>query len=187
MAVAIIHVVGAIVATLVFGILVLIIGGWEQGRVQRRRLQDASIALGVSLAELENDESLVPKVIQYSSQRFSGDLLRNRLSDLCGALRTMWGWLGTLLQVCIVVGVGWSMYSNGAESAVYMWSVLAVAVCFWLASVVFSFACLLLTGRYPGEAKAARKELAAFIEKRSAMKANESSEPARYCVVGPVQ
>lgn len=67
-----------------------------------------------------------------------------------------------------MAGVSWSMYTEGAQSAVVMWSVLAVAIFFWIASVAFSFACLLLTGRYPGEAKMARKSIAAVIEQRSA-------------------
>lgn len=168
MGLAVVHIIGALGASFAFGILVVFIAAWEQERVHKRRLQDASIALGVPVAALESDESLVPRLLEYSSQRFSGELLRNRLSDLCGMVRTAWGWLGTLIQVGIVVGVGWSMYSEGRENAVYMWSVLAVAVFFWLAAVAFSFACLLLTGRYPGEAKVARKTLAAFIEQRNA-------------------
>lgn len=50
MAMAVLHVVGALGLTFAFGLLVLLIGVWEQERVQRRRLQDASIALGVPLA-----------------------------------------------------------------------------------------------------------------------------------------
>ena len=69
------------------------------------------------------------------------------------------------------------MYSDGAASAVYMWTVLGAAIFFWLASVAFSFACLLLTGRYPGEAKMARKKLAAFIEERSATAAPQADAP----------
>lgn len=175
MGMSIVHVVGALGVTFAFGLLVLVIGAWEQERVQKRRLQDASIALGVPLASLENDEDLIPRLIQYSSQRYSGELLRNRVSDLCGPLRTAWGWLSTLLQVGIMVGVGWSMYTEGAQNAVVMWSVLAVAIFFWLASVGFSFACLLLTGRYPGEAKMARKAIAAVIEQRNASAAKPLS------------
>jgi hypothetical protein len=168
MGMAIVHVVGALGVTFAFGLLVLFIGAWEQERIQKRRLQDASIALGVPLASIENDESLIPRLLEYSSQRYSSELLRNRVSDLCGLLRTAWGWLGTLIQVGIVVGVGWAMYTSGAENAVYMWFVLGVAIFVWLAAVAFSFACLLLTGRYPGEAKVGRKFLAAFIEQRNA-------------------
>lgn len=175
MAMAILHVVGALGMSFVFGIVVLLIGTWEQERIQRRRLQDASIALGVPVASLENDEKLISRLIQYSSQRYSGELLRNRVSDLCGPLRTAWGWLSTLVQVVIVGGVGWSMYTEGAQSAVFMWSVLAASIFFWLASVAFSFVCLLLTGRYPGEAKLARKSIAAAIEQHSAAAAEPLS------------
>ncbi len=170
MGMAIVHVVGSLGVTCAFGLLLLFIAAWEQDRVHKRRLQDASIALGVPFSALESDKSLVPRLLQYSSQRLSGEMLRNRLSDLCSILRTAWGWLGTLVQVgiVVVVAVGWAMYSEGRENAIYMWSVLAVAVFFWLAGVAFSFVCLLLTGRYPGEAKAARKSLAAFIEQRNA-------------------
>lgn len=166
MAQAIFHVVGALVATVAFSLLVLFIGSWEQKRYLKRRKQEVSIALGVPFASLENDEALMPQVIQYSSKRFSEELLRNRFSDLCGLVRNAWDWLLLLLHVGIVIGVSWSMYSSGAENAVYMWFLLAVSISFWLASVAFSFACLLLTGRYPGEAKAARKSLAAIIEQR---------------------
>jgi len=142
--------------------------------VQKRRLQDASIALGVPAASLETDDSLVPRLIQYSSQRFSNELLRNRLSDLCGVLRSAWGWLSNLLQVGVVVYVGWAMFAEGAQNAAYMWLVFAVAMFFWLASVAFSLTCLLLTGRYPGEAKAARKAIAVAIEQRHAAEARSA-------------
>jgi hypothetical protein len=141
----------------------------EQERVQKRRLQDASLALGVPVGALESDETLIPRLLEYSSQRFSGELLRNRFSDLCGMLRTGWGWLGSLIQVGIVLGVAWTMYNEGAQNAVYMWSVLAVAVFFWVVSVALAFSCLLLTGRYPGEANMARKSIAAVIEQRGAL------------------
>lgn len=49
MAMAIIHVVGALGVSFIFGILALLIGTWEQERVRKRRFQDASIALGVPL------------------------------------------------------------------------------------------------------------------------------------------
>ncbi|WP_140426157.1 hypothetical protein [Acidovorax sp. Root275] len=166
MAIAIVHVVGALGLTTIFGVLVLVLGGWEQKRNSRRRIQEAAIALGVPVASLENDQAQVPRLIQYMAQRSSEELLRNRVSDLCGLFRTLWGWLGGILQVCIVAGVGWAMYTDGVGNAVVMWSVLAAAVFFWFVSVAFSFTCLLLTGRYPGEAKMARKSIATAIEQQ---------------------
>ena len=149
----------------------------EQGRVQKRRLQDASNALGVPVASLENEEH-ASGLLQYSSQRFSGDLLKNRLSDLCGLVRTTWGYLGSLLQLGVIGVIGWQMYEGGSGNPVYMWSMLGIAIFFWIASVAFSFACLLLTGRYPGEAKGARKALATFIEQRSSASTHETDEKA---------
>lgn len=164
---ALLHVVGALGLTVAFGMLTIVIGAWEQERILKRRTQEAAIALRVSVAALENEPDLMPDLMQYASQRSSDELLRNRVSDLCGLIRTAWGWLGALLQVGIVVGVGWYMYTDGAQSSVAMWSVLFVAIFFWLASVVFSFTCVLLTGRYPGEAKLARKAIAASMEQGS--------------------
>lgn len=167
MGMALLHVVGALGLTVAFGLLTIVIGAWEQERVLKRRTQEAAIALGVSVAAVENEPTLLPDVMRYASQRSSDELLRNRVSDLCGLIRTGWGWLGSLLQAGIVAGVSWYMYTEGAESAVAMWAVLFVAIFFWLASVVFSFACVLLTGRYPGEAKLARKAIAASMEQGS--------------------
>jgi len=176
MGLAIVHVVGALSVSFGFTLLILWVGVWEQKRARKRRLQDASIALGVPATSLETDDSLIPRIVQYSSQRFSAELLRNRLSDLCGALRTAWGLLGTLLQVGVVAAVGWAMYVDGAQNAAYMWCMLAVAVFFWLASVGFSLLCLVLTGRYPGEAKAARKSIAVVIEQRHAAEARNAGQ-----------
>lgn len=161
---ALVHIVLALGAWFGFGFLVLYIVAWEQERAQKRRLQDAAIELGVPVAALETDEALTQRMFEYSSKRFSGELLRNRLSDFCDIVRAVWLWGGALIQFGIVGLVCWGMYESGRESAVYMWAVPATAVFFWVVSVVFSFACKLLTGRYPGEAKAGRRALAAYIE-----------------------
>lgn len=166
MGLAIVHVVGALVASLAFGFFVLFIQEWEKKRVKRRRMQDASLATGVPVAILETDDSQVPRLIEHWSHRYSSELLSNRLSDLCGALRTAWGWLSSLVQGGVIVTVAWMMLTEGAENAAGMWLVPVVGAMFWLASIAFSFMCLVLTGRYPGEAKAARKVIAAAIEQR---------------------
>ena len=164
MGLALVHIVMALGAWFGFGFLVLYIVAWEQERAQKRRLQEAAIELGVPVNALDTDEAVIQRLFEYSSRRFSGELLRNRLSDFCDILRAVWLWGGALIQLGIVGMVGWGMYESGRENAVYMWAVPATAVFFWVVSVVFSFACKLLTGRYPGEAKAGRKALAAYIE-----------------------
>jgi len=118
--------------------------------------------LGVAVEELDNKE-MAPKLIQLSSDRFSRELLRNRISDLCGAIRTVWGWLGSLLQLAVILGVAWYTFTDNLNTAVYAWFIVAISLIFWVTSVAFSLTCRLFTGRYPGEAKQARKSVAEFL------------------------
>lgn len=163
MAIATFHVLGALAVSFAFGLLTLVIGAWEQERVRKRRLQDMGIALGVPVSSLENEE-LAPRLMEYLSHRSSAELLRNRLADLCGVVRIAWGVLAHIVQVIAIAVVGWQMYDSGPDVAAAMWSVPALAFFFWVMSVAFSLACLLFTGRYPGEPKEARRSLTAYIE-----------------------
>lgn len=158
---------GALGLTVLFGLFVHFVAAWEEERVRRRKLQDAALALGTTVSALERDEKYFPLLLQYLSNRYSSELLRNRISDLCGLLRTVWGWLASILQVIVFGVVCWRMYQDGPGLAAFMWAVFAISVLSWLASVVFSFACLLVTGRYPGEAKNGRKGLAAYAEQQA--------------------
>ncbi len=163
MGIATLHVIGALAVSFAFGMLVLVIGAWEQERVRKRRLQDLGIALGVPVTSLENEE-LTPRLMEYLSRRYSSELLRNRLADLCGMVRMAWGALSTIVQVVVIAVVGWQMYDSGSDVAVAMWSVPALALFFWLMSAAFSLVCLLFTGRYPGEPREARKSLTAYFD-----------------------
>jgi hypothetical protein len=160
---AVLHVGWALAVPFAFGVLVLAIGAWEQEHVRKRCLQDWGIDLGVPVTALEN-EALGPRVMEYLSHRYSSELLRNQLADLCGMVRSAWGVLATVVQVVALAVVGWQMYESGSEVAVAMSSVPALALFFWLVSFALSLACLLFTGRYPGEPKEERKSLTASIE-----------------------
>jgi len=163
--IAIGHIVGSILAVLVLGFVTILIAAWEAQRNHKQVLEEASIKLGVAIADLDKEE-LTPELLQLSSERFSSELLRNRLSDLCGVIRTLWGWLSSLLQVAVLLGVVWYTMTEGLDKAVYAWFIVAISLFFWIASVVFSLVCRLLTGRYPGEAKQARKSVAEFLQHR---------------------
>ena len=106
---------------------------------------------------------MAPKIVQLSSERYSSELLRNRLSDLCGVVRTAWDWLSWVVQILVLVGVTWYTFTDSRDTAVYAWAVIPLIAFFWVVSMVFSLACKVLTGRYPGQAKAARKSLAEYI------------------------
>ena len=149
----------------VLGFVILAIVAWEDKRSLRRSLEDVSIALGVTVEDLDKEE-LAPRITQLLSERYSSELLRNRLSDLCGALQTAWNWLSLLLQGVVLLGVIWYTVTGSLETAVYAWLVTPLFLFFWVSGVAFALICKLLTGRYPGQAKQVRKSLAESIRIR---------------------
>lgn len=160
------HVVGALVVAFAFGLLTLWFAAWDLSRNQRVAQEEMALALGVPFDRL-NDDSLLEKVLERQRTRFSTDLLQNRISDLAGVVRTGWTWLGLFVQVGLLLFLCWALIEDGARGAPIAWMIPLAAVFFWVASLVFSLACKLLTGRYPGQAKMARKELSRLVEARS--------------------
>lgn len=162
MLIAITHIIGAVIVLFVFGLATVWVAGWESERNQKREKEEIAIRLGVAVGDLDNQE-LYPKLVQFSSERFSSELFRNRLSDFAGIIRTGWAWLGGLIQVIVFGIVVWQTFAEGADNAVYVWTLVAISIFFWIVSIIFSLVCRLLTGRYPGQAKATRKSLAEFL------------------------
>ncbi|MGE8184056.1 MULTISPECIES: hypothetical protein [unclassified Pseudomonas] len=165
MLIAILHIAGAIFGTIALGVIVFLISSWEIERNNRAVMQDLSIRLGVAVEDL-SDEKLSPRIVELTSERFSNDRFSNRFSDLCGAVRTVWDWLGSLLQIGTLVGVVWMTVTESLTNAVHAWWIVAIGVFFWIAGVLFALLCRLLTGRYPGQAKKARKGMAEFLSAR---------------------
>lgn len=165
MLIAILHIAGAIFGTIALGVIVFLISSWEIERNNRAVMQDLSIRLGVAVEDL-SDEKLSPRIVELTSERFSNDRFSNRFSDLCGAVRTVWDWLGSLLQIGTLVGVVWMTVTESLTNAVHAWWIVAIGVFFWIAAVLFALLCRLLTGRYPGQAKKARKGMAEFLSAR---------------------
>lgn len=165
--IAIGHIIGAIVVLVAFGIGTLMLAGWESERNQQTALQEASLALGIPIDDFGNAEHQ-ERIIQFAAERCSSELLRNRLSDLCGWIQTGWGWMSNLLQVGILLGVIWYTLTDDLSNGVYAWSIIGVAIFFWISSIIFGYACKLLTGRFPGQARQARKLLAEAVERQRA-------------------
>ncbi len=157
--IAIAHILGSIIALFVFGFVVLLIAGWESARNQKQILEETAVALGIRVEDFESEE-FAPKIIQMSAEKFSTELFKNRISDFCGLILTMWAWVGNIIQVSVLLAVIWYTYTDSTENAVYAWFVVGIAIIFWLTSVIFSLICKLLTGRYPNQAKEARKAAA---------------------------
>jgi hypothetical protein len=163
---AVAHILGAVIALFAFGAATFALAAWEAKRNQTAGAEEISIALGIPVARLEDPEH-AQRIVQFSAARFSTDLFRNRLSDLCGVFQTVWGWMGALLQIGLLAGVIWYAIVDDATNAVHAWWTVAIAIFCWIASVAFSLLCKLLTGRFPGQAKQARKSLAKFVSSRN--------------------
>lgn len=159
------HIVGTLVALVIFAFVVLMLSNWEIERNRKAATEEMSLELGVSIEEL-NNEANQEKILQFSAAKFSPELLRNRLSDLCGTLQTGWGWLSSLLQAGLILCVVWYTITDDLSNAVYAWWAVGIGFTFWLLSAMFSLLCKLLTGRLPGQARQARKMLHVHLEKR---------------------
>jgi hypothetical protein len=159
---AVAHIVGAVIAVFAFGMGVALLGVWDLTRNQKAALEEMSIALNIPVERLDDSENS-ERIVQFAAARFSSDRFQNRLSDLCWSIQAAWGWLASLLQIGILIAVIWYSVTDSPSNAVYAWSVLAIGVAFWLVSLVFGFLCKFLTGRFPGQARQARKSLAEFV------------------------
>lgn len=167
--IAVAHILGAIIALFAFESAVLALSAWELKRNQKAAAEEISIALGIPVESLGNTEN-ASRVVRFNAERFSSDLFRNRLSDLCGWVQLAWGWLGRIFQVGVFFGAIWYSFTDSVQNAIYVWWVVAIALIFSVTSVVFGFVCKLVTGRFPGQARQARKQLAEYVR-------NQDSEP----------
>jgi len=165
MLIAIAHLVGALLATAALGVATLFISSWELKRNNKAEWIDVATRLGVAVEDLD-DENLVPRVVELTSERFSNDRLSNRLSDLCGLVRTAWAWLGSLLQIGTFLGVAWFTATESLTNAASAWWIFGIGLFFWITGMLFGLSCRVLTGRYPGQAKQARKAMAKFLSTR---------------------
>jgi putative sterol carrier protein len=176
------HLIGAVAAVVTMVAIGIVIGWWEEERNRKRWLDEASAQLGVAIRDLDNEE-VAPRVLRFASERASSELFRNRLSDLCGTVRVVWGWLGWSVQIAILVGVLWYTLTDSLGAAVYAWSIVPVFLLFGTLSLAFSLVCRFATGRYPGQAEAARQAIANIVRNERAQAA-DGAIPAREAASG---
>ena len=163
--VAIGHIVGAFVTSVMLGMIILLVSSWEIAKNTKRANEELALELGVPVSYLEDEEriaKLSQDIIRVLMGKFSDELFVNRVSDFLGIIHTLWGWAGYIIQVFVLVTVCWYTFTENLENAIYAWLVNVVAVLFVVASVVFSAICKIVTGRYPGQAKEARKLIVNF-------------------------
>jgi hypothetical protein len=160
------HILGSMISVGIIGFGALMFIAWEGEQGRKRRLEEAAIHLGVVVEDLEKNE-VMPRFLKYAAEQYSSELLRNRISDFCGYIQIAWTWITSLLEVAILIGVAWVTFTQDKSSAVYAWAVVAIAFVSIAVNLVFSFSVSVLTGRYPGQAKHARKTIGEVIRERS--------------------
>lgn len=165
MLIAIGHILGAFIALAFVNLLMTGVGQRQALRRQDSVARELASKLGVAVDDLYSGH-LDHELLRFASERFSSELLRNRFSDLCGILQSAWLVFGTVLQFILLGYAAWAAYFQDIQMARYAWLAVPVALLFWAASSVLSSACLLLTGRYPGEARLARRASVDLVGKQ---------------------
>ena len=134
---------------------------------QRAETQEAAILLGVTVQDLENNE-MSPLLMKYYSDRYSTELLRNRISDLFGTLIGLSKWFILSIQIGYLVWLAWYIFAVRMEHAVYVWGIVPIFMVYMLAIVLVSLSVRVATGRLPGEARAARQLVVKAYARRHA-------------------
>ncbi|BBA33289.1 uncharacterized protein sS8_1329 [Methylocaldum marinum] len=169
--IAIGHIAGAVIVSIILGLIILFISSWELERNKKRATGELALKLGIPVADLEDEEKieqLAPKIIEISMEKFSDELFKNRISDFLGIIRTAWNCLSNILQVILIIAVCWYTFTDDLGNAVYAWLINAIVIFFFVVGVVFALICKILTWRYPGQAKEARKSLVNYHNETSA-------------------
>ena len=157
MLMATIHIVGTFILMFAFECLLLVAGAWEANRYTKALMKELSVREGMDLETMPFEKSK-DILLKYNAEMFSSELLRNRLSDLCGYVRIGWDWLSTFSRYGLLVFIAYLTLTDGPENAVYAWWSVAIMLVMWIVSYVFASVVHLLTGRFPGQARAARRD-----------------------------
>ena len=156
------HIVGVVVATWIVFCAQTVAIIWHFTRVDERNKAEITWKLGVSQREWEdNVETGVfdGKTRGFLSEKYSNELLSNRVSDFCGVLLKVCSNCVNVIEIIVFLVVLWQSISGKRDEIVMLWVVPVLAVVWWVVAVVFQLTCSVLTGRFPGEAKARREQL----------------------------
>lgn len=161
------HVLGAVASIFILQVISMLIFTWMLGRSEVRALDEMSILLGKRVNDINNEDIEIEDV-QKIGELYSGELLKNRVSDFCGIISTVWSWLGATIQLILMGFVLWLMLGAGIDQAKLAWFVVSVAVFFYIINLVFSVLCNLFFGRHPGEAKRVMAVISDWLENQGA-------------------
>lgn len=157
------HVFFAGVVWIVLGVLVAWLGKFEKEWQGKRQLEAAALSLGVPVKTVESDAER-ERLRKYLSERFSGDLFVNRISDFCGTCRLIFSWGSLLMQTILFVAGAWSALTGGVDAGLLAWfaPIVYIVTVFYVSA--FSYVCKIVTGRFPNQPREVRKVLIKELE-----------------------
>lgn len=157
------HILGSIAVLIILSFFTNSLEKRINERLQRQRLEGASIALGVKIEDLDS-EAVYPEFIKLLAGMHSSELLRNRVADICGLIIGAWANIGKAFQVLVFLLVLWYTSTENTNYAMYAWIAVVIEIAIPLVALPASYACRLATGRIPGEPKRTRKAISGIIE-----------------------
>jgi hypothetical protein len=114
------HFAGAFILMNALGIALIFFSAWVQERRKNTVIADLAVEMGVPEAALDTSEHN-EEILKYYSDRYSPELLRNRISDLCGLIYTGWGWLGVFLTWAFFFWVIYVAVTDDASFSIAAW------------------------------------------------------------------
>jgi hypothetical protein len=162
------HIIGSLIA---FGIMIIILanlGDRVQAKANKQTREEILIATGIKIEDLYKKKN-ARETLKVFSEKFSSDLLKNRISDFCGSILKFWDFLGVIAYVATLIIVLWYTVAHGTENAIYAWLIVPMGIFFWSAYTLFFIICKLLTGRYPGFAKYYRELAADMVQNNNGL------------------
>jgi len=156
--VAVTHVAGVIIAESGLAVLKRVLGHWVDANSIKRYEAEIALKLGISIKEL-NSGDRQREIHAFFTEKYSSELFGNRISDFCGIILVSFNMLSSFVEIAAFLLIVWKSFFGTLGDIVLLWGVPVFGIVCLVVGVVFSLACSVLTGRFPGEAKNGRKNL----------------------------
>ena len=165
------HIAGAVVVCVLLSGVIAVIQRPRLERIRQKGWNDLCDELNIDQAVFLNVEDMlsgekdteqdraVKKMLDHQRAKYSDDLFVNRLSNLFGTIKTLLGYIGILSFITFLGFIIWETVNYGVDNAKYAWGAVGLEILFIFISFFIVGLCWLLTGRYPGAAKAVMKEI----------------------------
>ncbi|MFC1537085.1 hypothetical protein ACFL48_04680 [Pseudomonadota bacterium] len=154
----VVHLLGSLVGWVLISSVLAVASYKLNDSYENRVGEGLRLKMGLSQKEwLRGRNEQSPELQALLVERYSDDLLQNRIADFLGLIQMVLGWVFLVLMILAFGLVAWEMFTGSWSSAIYAWFILVAQVAWWLINECFTFMCRLLTGRNPGEPKRVRK------------------------------